>query len=95
MLEVGEMFNFFKKKEFPMFPCVECLVFACCSDKSTCDKIIKDEQKLVAFFRKYKCCPDCGSEEFLEGPRGGMCTNMMCAVCNHKFNMSPVSIQRI
>lgn len=95
MREVVEMFNFFKKKESPFYPCIECLVFSCCSDQDTCDQIIHDELELVAHFTKYQCCPDCGSKNFYEGPKGGMCTNMMCAECNHKFNIGPSFAQRI
>lgn len=33
-------------------------------------------------------CPYCGGTKWLEGPRGGMSTNIMCAnaACEHWFN---------
>ena len=34
-------------------------------------------------------CPDCGSHEFLAGPRGGMCQNFKCAQCGACFNIGP------
>lgn len=34
-------------------------------------------------------CPDCGSEDFLKGPEGGMCTNIKCSRCGSKFNVCP------
>lgn len=41
-------------------------------------------------------CPDCGSEEFLQGPSGGLSINMQCAKCNHWFNhMGFFGIERI
>lgn len=35
-------------------------------------------------------CPDCGGEGFLEGPSGGLSTNIKCATCGHRFNVTPV-----
>lgn len=35
-------------------------------------------------------CPDCGGEGFLEGPSGGMSTNISCATCGHRFNVTPI-----
>jgi len=80
-------------KKNPIYPCTDCVVFACCS--MLCDKIIKDERKLHHFFNEHRCCPDCGTKEFYEGPRGGMSTNIKCAGCSHKFNRSPVHVERI
>ncbi|MGA2178813.1 MAG: hypothetical protein ABSH15_04440 [Verrucomicrobiota bacterium] len=34
-------------------------------------------------------CPDCGSEQFLEGPHGGMNVNIQCAGCQAEFNIIP------
>jgi transposase-like protein len=31
-------------------------------------------------------CPDCGSNDFLEGPHGGLSINFKCAKCNSEFN---------
>ena len=37
-------------------------------------------------------CPDCGSDKgFHEGPSGGMSTNIYCATCGHRFNVTPVT----
>lgn len=37
-------------------------------------------------------CPDCGArfKGFMEGPSGGMSTNIMCFGCKHWFNVTPV-----
>lgn len=40
-------------------------------------------------------CPDCGSTEFLAGPRGGMCQNIECAKCGSRFNIGPGVADRI
>ena len=39
-------------------------------------------------FRKGKC-PDCGGDEFFEGPQGGLCQNFKCATptCGSRFNI--------
>jgi hypothetical protein len=34
-------------------------------------------------------CPDCGGEEFLTGPQGGLSQNVMCGKCDAKFNLAP------
>lgn len=34
-------------------------------------------------------CPDCGSELFNPGPRGGHAHNIRCAQCGSKFWFSP------
>ena len=41
-------------------------------------------------------CPDCGSNDFLEGPSGGLSINIKCAKCDHKFNdMWVFGVERI
>lgn len=35
-------------------------------------------------------CPDCGGEGFYEGPSGGISTNISCATCEHRFNVTPM-----
>lgn len=79
----------------PKFPCIECLVLpAGCSE--LCEKVEMDDDTLRGFVNKHKCCPDCGSEEFYEGPCGGMCQNMKCCKCGHKFNFGlPIVFHRI
>lgn len=34
-------------------------------------------------------CPDCGSQWFNPGPRGGLAHNIRCAQCGSKFWFSP------
>lgn len=80
----------------PKFPCSDktCLVRVSCT--KACDKIEMDDEKLRDLFLKYNACPDCGSKEFMEGPSGGMSTNIKCHGCGHWFNaMLPLSIERI
>lgn len=33
-------------------------------------------------------CPDCGSGDFYEGPRGGLSVNIKCAGCGSEFNVA-------
>ena len=78
------------------FPCKEdiCLVRAACT--KACEKIEMDDKKVMKLFLKYNVCPDCGSENFKEGPSGGGATNVKCSGCGHWFNLGlPLFIQRI
>lgn len=78
------------------FPCSDdnCLVRMSC--RQACDKIIMDKDKLRKAFLKYEACPDCGSENFMEGPSGGMSQNVKCGGCGHWFNLAlPLFIERI
>lgn len=34
-------------------------------------------------------CPDCACREFLQGPSGAMCVNIMCSCCHKRFNVGP------
>lgn len=53
------------------------------------------EKTITEIFREGKC-PDCGVWEFLEGPSGGMNTNIKCKNCGSFFNeMGPFGIDRI
>ena len=38
-------------------------------------------------------CPECGGA-FIEGPSGGMSTNVKCEDCEKRFNLSP-TMQRL
>jgi ribosomal protein S27E len=70
------------------------LVQAACT--KACDKLEMDDDKLKELFLKYNSCPDCGCETFMEGPSGGMATNVKCNGCGHWFNFGlPLFIQRI
>ena len=40
-------------------------------------------------------CEICDSDEFLEGPRGGLCTNIKCVVCSAEYNYGPGIMERI
>jgi hypothetical protein len=40
-------------------------------------------------------CEVCDSEEFLEGPHGGLCTNIKCVVCSAEYNYGPGIMERI
>lgn len=35
-------------------------------------------------------CPDCGGEDFLEGPHGGLAVNVKCSKCGCKLNITPL-----
>lgn len=49
-------------------------------------------QDLYDFMVKKDRCPDCRASplRLLEGPSGGVSTNVMCAVCKAKFNICPL-----
>jgi len=79
-----------------VYPCSEdnCLVRMACT--KPCDKLEMNEDKIMDLFLKLNACPDCGSDQFMEGPSGGMATNVKCLGCNHWFNLGlPLFIQRI
>ncbi|MFW9871731.1 MAG: hypothetical protein ACFFG0_01425 [Candidatus Thorarchaeota archaeon] len=84
--------KFWKKNSYE-FPCKNCLVMpAGCKD--LCEKVEQDEEKLRMIEKELSkdkdlICPDCGSTEWYGGPRGGMCQNIMCGRCKHKFNIGP------
>ena len=79
--------------EKELFPCTDCIILANCTE--LCEKVERDNDKLTKVARKHNCCPDCGGKNFLEGPQGGISTNIMCAKCRHRFNASPFGIERI
>lgn len=78
------------------FPCSSdnCLVRAACT--KPCEKIEMNDDKLKDLFLEHDACPDCGSSKFMEGPSGGMSTNVKCRGCGHWFNLAlPMFIERI
>ena len=88
--------KFWKRTKANKFPCINCIVRPICNLSKPCSEIEMNENKLLKFFLKYKCCPDCGSKTFYEGPSGGMSTNVRCRGCKHWYNMSlPVCVERI
>jgi len=47
-----------------------------------------DEGRNAITFYEFGKMPCCGKKaEFYEGPRGGMCTNIECAHCGHRWNI--------
>lgn len=78
------------------FPCKECLILATGGCREICDKVEINEYKIKELFETHMVCIDCGSDKMLEGPSGGMCQNVKCAKCGHKFNFGlPLFIHRI
>lgn len=57
--------------------------------RQICDKVEMDKDKIKELFETHMVCIDCGSDEMLEGPCGGMAQNVKCAKCGHKFNFGP------
>lgn len=50
---------------------------------------------ITSFFGKL-ICPDCSSEKFLEGPRGGLSVNVKCENRGSEFNVCmPFFMERI
>lgn len=61
---------------------------------------ITDPVELRDWFEDNFSCPDCKSEHFLEGPSGGISTNIQCAGCGNEFNVAIamgqiISVERI
>ena len=84
------------EKKIHEFPCSSdnCLVRMACT--KPCELIEMDDEKVKDLFMKYNCCPDCGSDKFMEGPSGGAATNVKCGGCGHWYNLGlPLFIQRI
>ena len=40
-------------------------------------------------------CEVCDGDEFLEGPHGGLCTNIKCVQCSAEYNYGPGLMERI
>ena len=40
-------------------------------------------------------CEVCDCDEFLEGPHGGLCTNIKCVQCSAEYNYGPGIMERI
>ena len=40
-------------------------------------------------------CVVCDGDEFIEGPRGGLCTNIKCVRCSAEYNLGPGIMERI
>jgi hypothetical protein len=60
------------------------------------DEPIRDKTLLRNWFVEHKCCPDCQGTAFLEGPSGGMSTNVRCDTCGSEFNITlPYFAERI
>ena len=55
----------------------------------------KFEEDLKKCLFEEKCCWYCGSEQFFEGPSGGMCQNIACASCGARYNISPFTVELI
>jgi hypothetical protein len=57
--------------------------------------LLKSDEEVSAWFVQNRTCPDCGSSEFVNGPRGGASRNMRCAnaVCSAEFNVLEVQGQ--
>jgi len=49
---------------------------------------MKTKDAVSMFYDQHKM-PCCGSAEFLEGPEGGMSTNIKCAKCGARWNVAP------
>lgn len=74
------------------FPCKECIITTVCTE--ICDRVETDDEKITEIVRE-NICPDCGGEGFYGGPTGGASMNISCATCGHRFNISPVGVERI
>lgn len=48
------------------------------------------ENRLVREFYGHGRLPCCGAETFIEGPSGGMSTNIRCGDCGKRYNITPV-----
>lgn len=39
------------------------------------------------------CCPRCHGVDFLPGPRGGLCRNVLCVRCFAEYNSGPIAVE--
>lgn len=53
------------------------------------------DQEITDYMQKYKQCPDCGCDQFYDGPGGGISQNIICVSCGAKFNMTMGQAERI
>lgn len=55
------------------------------------EPVVGDAHVLFMFIRDNNQCPDCRASpvRFLEGPSGGLSTNIQCMYCEAWFNSSP------
>lgn len=91
-----KLLKFFSEEEVYKFPCKDCLILATGHCREICEKVEMDKEKIRDLFKKYMVCVDCGHDKMIEGPCGGMCQNIKCAKCGHKFNFClPLFIERI
>jgi hypothetical protein len=59
-----------------------------------CNRLKKsesEEEKWARVFYREGKMPCCGSEEYYEGPSGGLCTNIKCANCGMRWNVAPAA----
>lgn len=40
-------------------------------------------------------CPACKSIDLIDGPRGGLCVNVLCRNCLREWNYTPLGFERI
>lgn len=60
------------------------------------EKVLPVKEKTITEIFQEGKCPDCGVWAFLEGPSGGMSTNIKCENCGSFFNDSgPFGLDRI
>lgn len=64
--------------------------------------LMEDSPVLLNTAEELRCivvegrCPDCQSTgKFLEGPSGGLATNIMCDECKSRFNLTPFGVERL
>ena len=68
--------------------CINGICLACSLKGNDITKA--DEEAL-----RHGVCPDCQNDSFIEGPSAGLSTNIMCTECKSKFNMGPLTPERI
>lgn len=66
------------------------VLFSIWQDRSNKLKKMTLRDDGVSWWGKHLVCPDCGSEEFLGGPRGGASQNVKCGKCESKFNLTDI-----
>lgn len=59
-------------------------------DRFKSHSMLDNSADLTAWFARTGRCPDCGGEEFIDGPRGGLSRNMKCATawCGSEYNIA-------
>jgi DNA-directed RNA polymerase subunit RPC12/RpoP len=64
-------------------------------DPNLSDPVRKQQKEDAHIFYDLHKMPCCGAASYYEGPHGGLSTNIKCAECGAKFNVTPSPFRQI